>query len=72
MTRKIKINKNIDIEDAFNQLSDIVKEIEKDTISLEETMILFEDGITLVEICQKKLKTAEKKVKSLLKNKKID
>ena len=72
MSKKIKINKNIDIEDAFNQLSDIVSEIEKDNISLEETIELFEEGILLTEICQEKLKTAEKKVKVLLKNTKVN
>jgi len=72
MPKKIKINKSIDIEDAFKQLSDIVNEIEKDNISLEETIKLFEEGILLTEICQEKLKTAEKKVKALLNNTKIN
>ena len=72
MPKKIKINKNINIEDAFNQLSDIVSEIEKDNISLEETIKLFEEGILLTEICQEKLKIAEKKVKVLLKNTKVN
>ena len=72
MPKKIKINKNIDMEHAFNQLADIVSEIEKDNISLEETIKLFEEGILLTEICQKKLKTAENKVKILLKNSKVN
>jgi len=72
MSKKIKINKNVDIEDAFNQLSDIVSEIEKDNISLEETIKLFEEGILLTEICREKLKIAEKKVKILLKNTKMN
>ena len=66
-----EINKNIEIEDAFNQLSDIVNEIEKDNVSLEETIKLFEQGMLLTEICQEKLKIAEKKVKVLLENNKI-
>ena len=72
MPKRIKINKSINIEDAFNQLSDIVSEIEKDNISLEETIKLFEEGILLTEICQEKLKIAEKKVKVLLKNTKMN
>ena len=72
MPKKIKINKNIEIEDAFNQLSDIVNEIEKDNVSLEETIKLFEQGILLTEICHEKLKIAEKKVKVLLGNNKIN
>ena len=72
MPKRIKINKSINIEDAFNQLSDIVTEIEKDNISLEETIELFEKGILLTGICQEKLKAAEKKVKVLLKNTKVN
>jgi len=72
MPKRIKINKSINIEDAFNQLSDIVSEIEKDNISLEDTIELFEKGILLTEICKEKLKTAEKKVKVLLKNTKVN
>ena len=72
MSKRIKINKSINIEDAFNQLSDIVAEIEKDNISLEETIELFEKGILLTGICQEKLKVAEKKVKVLLKNTKVN
>ena len=72
MPKRIKINKSINIEDAFNQLSDIVAEIEKDNISLEETIELFEKGIALTGICQEKLKIAEKKVKVLLKNTKMN
>jgi len=72
MSKRIKINKSINIEDAFNQLSDIVAEIEKDDISLEETIELFEKGIVLTGICQEKLKIAEKKVKVLLKNTKVN
>ena len=72
MVKKIKNNKNIQIEDAFNQLSDIVTDIEKDNISLEETIELFDKGIDLIEICQNKLKNAEKKVKSILNKRKSD
>jgi len=72
MPKRIKINKSINIEDAFNQLSDIVTEIEKDNISLEETIELFEKGVVLTGICQEKLKVAEKKVKLLLKNTKVN
>ena len=55
MNPKIKINKNINIEDAFSQLSDIVNEIEQDNLSLDETMDLFEKGMLLTKVCQEKL-----------------
>ena len=59
------MNKKISLENAFNELSNIVKEIEKDDISIEEAIELFEKGISLTELCRDKLKKAEIKVNSL-------
>ena len=64
------MNKKISLENAFNELSNIVKEIEKDDISIEDAIELFEKGISLTELCRDKLKKAEIKVNSL--NKKYD
>tara|TARA_B100000212_G_C26904240_1_gene335001 strand:+ start:81 stop:278 length:198 start_codon:yes stop_codon:yes gene_type:complete len=64
------MNKKISLENAFNELSNIVKEIEKDDISIEDAIKLFEKGISLTELCRDKLKKAEIKVNSL--NKKYD
>ena len=64
------MNKKISLENAFNELSNIVKEIEKDDISIEDAIKLFEKGISLTELCIDKLKKAEIKVNSL--NKKYD
>ena len=71
MSKKIKNNKDINIEDAFNQLSEIVNEIEKDNVSLENALKLFEDGMALTKICKNKLKNAEEKVNSLIDKNKI-
>ena len=59
------MNKKISLENVFNQLSNIVKEIEKDDISIEDAIKLFEQGISLTELCRDKLKKAEIKVNSL-------
>lgn len=59
------MNKKTSLENAFNQLSNIVKEIEKDDISIEDAIKLFEEGISLTELCRDKLKKAEIKVNSL-------
>ena len=64
------MNKKISLENAFSELSNIVKEIEKDDISIEDAIELFEKGISLTELCRDKLKKAEIKVNSL--NKKYD
>jgi len=59
------MNKKISLEKAFNELSNIVKEIEKDDISIGDAIELFEKGISLTELCRDKLKKAEIKVNSL-------
>ena len=68
MPTKTKIKKNINIEDAFNQLSNIVNEIEKDNISLEDTMKLFEEGVKLTESLRNHLESAEQRIKVLMKD----
>ena len=59
------MNKKMSIEDAFNELSNLVKEIEKDDIPIESAIELFEKGISLTELCREKLKYAELKINSL-------
>ena len=59
------MNKKMSIEDAFNELSNLVKEIEKDDIPIESAIELFEKGISLTELCREKLKNAELKINSL-------
>ena len=67
MKRKEK-NKKISLEKAFSKLDKIVHDIEDDSISLDKMITLFEEGIFLTEICNKKLKEAEKKITDLLNN----
>ena len=61
-------NKKISLEKAFSKLDKIVHDIEDDSISLDKMIALFEEGIFLTEICNKKLKEAEKKITDLLNN----
>ena len=63
---KIKENKKISLEKAFSKLDKIVHDIEDDTIPLDEMIALFEKGMLLTKICNKKLKEAEKKIGKLL------
>ena len=62
----MKENKKISLEKAFSKLDKIVNDIGDDTISLEKMTALFKEGMNLTEICNKKLKEAEKKIKILL------
>ena len=62
----MKENKKISLEKAFSKLDKIVHDIEDDSIPLEKMITLFKEGMLLTEICNKKLKEAEKKIAILL------
>ena len=56
-------------EQAITRLEEIVKQLENDEVSLEDTMKLFEEGIELSKICEDKLNKAEQQFTVLLKEK---
>jgi exodeoxyribonuclease VII small subunit len=56
-------------EAALARLEDIVKELETGELPLEQSLKLFEEGIKLSRICNKRLNEAERKVEILLKDK---
>jgi exodeoxyribonuclease VII small subunit len=67
------VEKEIKFEEAILKLEDIVKKLEVNNISLEESLQLFENGVGLVGQCHQELNRAEEKVKVLsLKNSSIE
>jgi exodeoxyribonuclease VII small subunit len=56
-------------EAALARLEEIVKELENGDVALEQSLKLFEEGIKLSRICNKRLEEAERKVEILLKDK---
>ena len=52
-------------EKAMKRLEEIGQSLESGDIALEESIKLYEEGIELIDFCQKKLAEAEKKVKKL-------
>ncbi len=60
------MKKNISFEDAIHSLEDIVKKLENGDVSLEDSLDAFEEAVALVKMCNKKLDTAESKVRILL------
>jgi len=57
---------NLTFEESLSELDTIVQSLEQGELSLEESMSLFERGLSLSQISQNKLQTAEQKVKILL------
>jgi exodeoxyribonuclease VII small subunit len=57
-------------EDALKRLEEIVRELEKGEIGIEEALKLFEEGTSLSKICASKLSNVEKRVEILKKGEK--
>ncbi|WP_031432933.1 exodeoxyribonuclease VII small subunit [Methylomarinum vadi] len=53
-------------ENSMEELEQLVEQMEKGDISLEESLQSFERGIKLTRTCQKALQEAEQKVQILL------
>ena len=53
-------------EEAMLSLEDTVKKLEGGGLSLDESLSAFEEAVTLVKFCNKKLECAEQKVKILV------
>jgi exodeoxyribonuclease VII small subunit len=56
-------------ETALARLEEIVQELERGDLSLEQSLKYFEEGIKLARICNKRLEEAERKVEILMKDK---
>ncbi|MEH6466356.1 MAG: exodeoxyribonuclease VII small subunit [Porticoccus sp.] len=57
--------KSVDFEHKLSQLEILVSEMEKGSLSLEDSLKAFEDGIKITRECQQALKDAEQKVEML-------
>ena len=59
------VKKNITFEEAVKRLEEIIRMLEGGTAPLDESLTLFEEGVSLVKFCNEKLDGAEQKVKML-------
>ena len=57
-----------DFEKAMERLEQIIDDLESGSLSLDESIKVFEEGVDLSKKCHKKLTEAETKVKQLIKN----
>ena len=58
----------IKFEKALEELKGIVEKLEKGDIELEASLALFERGVRLMGVCQKKLEDAERRVEAVSKD----
>ncbi len=60
--------KDIKFEVALKKVEDIVAKLEDGDLDLEKSIELFEEGVTLSKVLQKKLDEAEKKIEKLVRD----
>jgi len=60
--------KKLTFEQAITRLEEIVDILESGTPSLEESVALYKEGMTLADFCGQKITTAESEVVLLQKN----
>jgi exodeoxyribonuclease VII small subunit len=56
---------DLNFEEALGKLEEVVRELEKEDIALEDSMQRFEQGIKLSSHCLRKLNEAEQKIEEL-------
>lgn len=56
---------DLNLEEALEDLEQIVARLEDGKLSLEESLVLFERGIRLVRLCSSRLESAEQRIESL-------
>ncbi|PJD96032.1 MAG: exodeoxyribonuclease VII small subunit [Legionella sp.] len=66
------MSKAIQFEQSINELENIVKQLEKGELTLEDSLAQFEKGIGLARNCQTILAQAEQKIEQLSQKPKDD
>jgi exodeoxyribonuclease VII small subunit len=61
-------NESPSFEAALTRLEQIVQRLEKGELPLEESLVLYEEGIRLSRLCHAKLEEAEGKIELLMKD----
>lgn len=60
-----KKSESIELEAAMKRLEKITEELSREGVSLEEALALYEEGVGLVRLCNKKLDDTERRIKLL-------
>ena len=69
MDKKIKVTeeiKKLSFEEAISELEQIVEDLERGDIELEDSISIYERGVILKAHCETKLKTAKMKIDKIV------
>ncbi len=57
----------VKFEKALQRLEEIVDDLESGRLCLDESLKIYEEGVGLIKVCNKKLNEAQKKIEVLVK-----
>lgn len=63
-----KQQKEMSFEASFHRLEEILEKMNSSSVSLDESLKLYEEADQLIAICSKRLTDAERKIETLIKN----
>ncbi len=64
----LSMEENLTMEETFEALDNIVKQLESGEASLEDAFVMYQKGMELLKECSKKIDTVEKKMLILNEN----
>lgn len=64
--------KETNFEDAFTRLEQILEKMNSQSVSLDESLKLYEEADALIQLCGKRLHDAERKIELLIKKRNGD
>lgn len=67
-TNLVEDTNSINFETAFARLEKILEQMNSGSVSLDQSLNLYEEADQLIAICSKKLNEAERKIEVLVKN----
>ena len=65
MNEETKINDEMSLEEAFEELDGLIEKMETSQLPLEETFRLYKQGLSLVEFCNQKIEKVECDIKKV-------
>ena len=65
MAKKMKKNERVSFEDSIAKLSDVVRDLEEGKLSLDDSLVCYEQGVGHLKMCQQILAEAERKIEIL-------
>lgn len=65
MEEKTQEEKQLSIEDAFTKVQELLSEMSKEDVTLEQAFSDYEEGMKLIRYCNGKIDSVEQKVQKL-------